>query len=108
MPRTERERIAAVAAIAALCAAALVVPGLPTLLTVPATILLLLLIPGYAMNLALFPARLLGNAEQAMFTIGLSVSASILAGLVLNILPVGLTLPGWGALLGAVAVGSLG
>ena len=95
-------------AIAALCAGALVVPGLPTLLTVPAAILLLLLLPGYALNLALFPARFLGNAEQAMFTIGLSVCAAILAGLVLNLLPVGLTLPGWGALLGAIAVGSLG
>src|SRR3954451_7422698 len=108
MPRTERERIAAVAALAALCAGALVVPGLPIFLTVPAAILLLLVLPGYAMNLALFPARLLGNAEQAMFTIGLSVCASIIAGLVLNLLPVGLTLSGWGALLGATAVGSLG
>jgi hypothetical protein len=108
MPRTERERIAAVAAIAALCAGALVVPGLPALLTVPATILLLLLLPGYALTLALFPTRLLSNAEQAMFAVGLSVSSSIVAGLVLNVLPVGLTLSGWGALLGAISVGSLG
>ncbi len=43
-----------------------------------------------------------------MFAVGLSISASIICGLVLNILPVGLTLPGWGALLGAISVGSLG
>jgi uncharacterized membrane protein len=108
MPRTERERIAAVAALAAICAAALVLPGLPVLVTVPATILLLLLLPGYALTLALFPARMLSHAEQVMFAVGLSVSSAILAGLVLNILPVGLTLSGWGALLGAIAVGSLG
>jgi hypothetical protein len=43
-----------------------------------------------------------------MFAAGLSLSSSIVAGLVLNVLPVGLTLSGWGALLGAITVGSLG
>jgi len=108
MPRTERERIAAVAAIAALAAGALVIPGLPSFLTIPAALLLLLALPGYALTLALFPARMLSFAEQAMFTVGLSVSVSIFCGLVLNLLPVGLTLPGWGALLGAITVGALG
>lgn len=108
MPRTERERLAAVAAIAALCVAALVLPGLPQLVTVPAAVLLILLLPGYAVTLALFPSRAFDRAEQLFFTLGLSFSVSILAGLLLNALPVGLTLSGWGALLGALTVGALG
>jgi hypothetical protein len=60
---------------------------------------LALLLPGYALTAALFPQPTLPGADRALYTLGLSLCASILGGFALNASPWGLVAESWAALL---------
>ena len=96
------------AALGAACALLLVVPGIPQLLSALGAAALVLALPGYAVTRALFPGRTLDAAEQAAMTVGLSISLAIVAGLILNVLPWGLTESTWGWLLGGLTLAACG
>ncbi len=64
--------------------------------------LLALILPGYAVMAALFPRRALTPGEQALFALSLSLAASALGGLVLNVFPNGLRVQGWATYLAAL------
>jgi uncharacterized membrane protein len=69
---------------------------------------LVLFLPGYAITAALFPPRSLGILERLLFSLGLSVSVTALAGLVLNLTPWGLQTSTWAmALAGIVLLASI-
>lgn len=61
---------------------------------------LVLLLPGYALTAALVPGPALGLAERVLCSIGLSLAAAALGGLLLNLAPGGLRDVAWAALLG--------
>jgi uncharacterized membrane protein len=68
---------------------------------------LVLFLPGYAITAALFLPRSLGIPERFLFSLGLSVSVTALAGLALNLTPWGLQTSTWAiALTGIVVVAS--
>jgi hypothetical protein len=77
-------------------------PALRLLLGLP----LALVLPGYALTAALFPRRALGGADRALFTLGLSLSTTILCGFVLNRTPWGLLPESWAVILSTVVLGS--
>lgn len=85
----------------------LLTPGMPVFLTLPAAVLLVLALPGYAATRLLF-ARRLGLAEKVAMSMGLSFSLAIVGGLLLNLLPEGLSLGPWGGLLGGITVAAAG
>ncbi len=86
------------------CGALLIVPGLPAVITAIAAAALVLALPGLAMARALFPMLGLDGAERTAMTLGLSLTLAVLGGLVLDVLPWGLTAAKWGALLGGLTV----
>lgn len=65
---------------------------------------LVLFLPGYAISAALFPPRSLGVPERLLFSLGLSVSVTALAGLALNWTPWGLQTNTWAITLAAMVV----
>jgi uncharacterized membrane protein len=77
-------------------------PALRLLLGLP----LALLLPGYALTAALFPGRALDGTDRALFTLGLSLSAAILYGFVLNRTPWGLRPESWAVILSNIVLGS--
>jgi hypothetical protein len=78
-------------------------PAEPAGLAFPAAALLVVLLPGYTVCRAIFGSRL-DPAEEITISIGLSLSLAVISGFVLNLLPSGLALPQWGALLGGISV----
>jgi uncharacterized membrane protein len=94
------EVVVVVLALALGGAAARVVAALP----------LVLVLPGYALTLALFPGRALGWAERALFSLGLSLAVVALGGLALHLTPWGLRPATWAVLLVAItlAAGAVG
>jgi uncharacterized membrane protein len=101
-----RDRNADLALVGLVATLALIVAlrGLATgvlgfLLGVPAALLL----PGYAITAALVVARL-GLVERAALSISVSVSAVVLGGLLLNVLPDGLQSTSWRALLWLITI----
>jgi len=71
-----------------------------TLLAVP----LVLILPGYALIAALFPARSLGLAERVLSSLGLSLVVAIAGGLILNVTPWGLRPLSWLLFLAATSL----
>jgi hypothetical protein len=80
--------------------------ALPVGLHVALGVPLLLIWPGYALTAALLPRWRLGWAERAVFSLGLSLIAVILASVVLNWSPWGLTTATWALLGGGVTLGA--
>jgi len=83
-------------------------PFVLPLLTLP----LVFLLPGYALTSALFPKSALGFPETLTFSLGLSLAADIIGGLVINLTPQGLSAVPWtvflcGVTLGGCAVAAL-
>lgn len=65
---------------------------------------LVLFLPGYAITAALFLPRSLGIPERLLFSLGLSVSVTALAGLALNLTPWGLQTGTWAIALAGIVV----
>jgi hypothetical protein len=76
-------------------------PVVPALLG----LLLVLVLPGYALTAALLPQRALGWAERVTLTVALSLVSTMLGSLALNALSGGLRPFAWAGLLAAVTVG---
>lgn len=70
----------------------------------PAMLVLVLLLPGYALTAAIFRAADARPAERVLLAVGLSIAATILCGLVLDLFGVRLNAPAWAASLGAVTI----
>jgi len=66
--------------------------------------LLALVLPGYAITVAVFPQHMRGGAERVTFSLGLSLVVAFLGGLVLNWTPQGLQATSWAVLLGSVTL----
>ena len=77
-------------------------PALQLLLGMP----LVLVLPGYALTAALFPRHGLGGTDRLLFTLGLSLSAVILCGFVLNRTPWGLRPESWAVILSDISLGA--
>src|SRR5438045_7348664 len=71
----------------AIAATATILLGLSPVLRLALGILLVLVLPGYALVAALFPGRSLATPERLLFIIGLSLTATALGGLVPNFIP---------------------
>ena len=69
--------------------------GLHAALSLP----FVLFLPGYAFSAALLPDGRTGLAERLALSIGLSIAIAALGGLLLNVLPAGLTAGSWRLLL---------
>jgi hypothetical protein len=65
---------------------------------------LVLFLPGYAITAALFPPRSLGIPERLLFSLGLSVSVTALAGLALNLTPWGMQTSTWAIAVAGIVV----
>jgi hypothetical protein len=65
---------------------------------------LVFFLPGYAISAALLPMNSLGNVEQLLISLGLSVSATALSGLILNLTPWGLQSTTWAITLAVIVV----
>jgi hypothetical protein len=63
---------------------------------------LVFFLPGYAITAALLPPRSLGNAQRLLFSLGISVAVTALAGLVLNLTPWGLQTSTWAIMLAVI------
>ncbi len=95
----------ALAAGLALVAIAFALMGLKIpLLSGPLAAVLVLLLPGYALTAAIYPWPTLGLPERALLSLGLSLTLSALSGLLLNLLPGGLSRVGWTLLLAALTL----
>jgi uncharacterized membrane protein len=100
--------VVAVAAVAALVVT--LVPGMHAL-RAPFAALLLLVLPGYSLAEALFGRRTIDWPRRLLLTVGLSISSSVVVGLLLNLAPFGLRAWSWSVALfvvtcaaGAVAI----
>jgi uncharacterized membrane protein len=67
-----------------------------------------LVLPGLALTLALFPAGALDTAERILFSLGLSLAVTALSGLALHLTPWGLRPATWATLLGHVTLAAGG
>lgn len=67
-------------------------------------LLLVFILPGYALTSALLPQRPLGVPERLVFSLGLSLSAVMLGGLLLNLIPLGLNTSSWAVYLVSLTV----
>lgn len=68
-------------------------------------LLLVLVLPGYAVSAAAFPDPRLGRVDRGLFVVGFSIGIAILSGFVLNWLSWGLQRSTWAALLAAITLG---
>jgi uncharacterized membrane protein len=83
-------------------AALLALPASP-ILALPA-VAQVLFAPGYALQLALFPGRVLGVWRRLAFSLGLSLIAAVIVGQLLNVTPWGLRAVPMAVSLGGVTV----
>lgn len=90
------------AAVATLALPALGEGPLRAILALP----LVLVVPGYALTLALMPQPRLGAGERLVHSLGLSLALAALGGFVLNWTPWGLRPQPWAALLALTTLGS--
>jgi uncharacterized membrane protein len=67
-------------------------------------LLLVFILPGYALTLALLPKGKLGMVERLLLAVGASLATAILGGLVLNQTPWGLQTSSWIVLLSATSL----
>jgi hypothetical protein len=81
------------------------VPGMRPL-RAPFAALLLLALPGYSLTAVLFPGRAIDWPRRLLLTIGLSISVSVVVGLLLNLTPFGLRAWSWSVALLAVTCGT--
>ncbi|MBV9688719.1 MAG: DUF1616 domain-containing protein [Ktedonobacteraceae bacterium] len=70
------------------------------------TLPLVLVLPGYALMVAMFPRGSFGLAERLVFSLGLSLTIVILGGFALNWTPFGLRASSWSVLLGSITLGT--
>ncbi len=70
------------------------------------TLPLIFILPGYALSSALFPTQRFGTAERLILSLGLSLTAVILGGLLLNLTSFGLKTDSWALYLGGITVGA--
>lgn len=75
---------------------------------IPLALLLVLVLPGYALQAAMLPGRGTSSVTHAVLTVGLSLTVSVLGGFVLNLTSVGLRAGSWSVFLGAVTLGASG
>ncbi|HEY0601273.1 MAG TPA: DUF1616 domain-containing protein [Herpetosiphonaceae bacterium] len=68
-------------------------------------LLLVLVLPGYALTAALFPDPTLPRTDRLLYTVGLSLVVTILGGFVLNWTPWGLRAQSWAVLLSYITLG---
>lgn len=68
-------------------------------------LLLVLVLPGYALTAALFPDPTLPRTDRLLYTVGLSLVVTILGGFVLNWTPWGLRPETWAVLLSYLTLG---
>ena len=69
------------------------------------TLPLVFILPGYALTCALLPTVKFG-AERFVLSLGLSLAAVIVGGLLLNLTPFGLQTDSWAILLGGITLGA--
>jgi hypothetical protein len=100
----ERRVLEATALVAGLAAAALVAGLDPLALRLAAGLLLVLVLPGYALSQALLRAPALGAAERTVLTLALSLGVTILSALLLNLSPWSLSHRNWPPLLAGVTI----
>ncbi len=81
----------------------LVMPGVMPL-RILCAILLVLVLPGYALAAALFPGRFLDIPQRVLFSLGLSLSLAVLIGLILYLLNQPLQLNTWSLALALVTL----
>ncbi|MEA2623947.1 MAG: hypothetical protein QOH61_2857 [Chloroflexota bacterium] len=98
----DRRALLAAAVLGPVCGIVLGSAAAPGILTVPAGIALLLVLPGFGLQLALFPGPRLDRTERVVMSLGLSLCLAIVGGFLLNWSTSGLTAPSWGLLLGGV------
>ncbi|MCG8350584.1 MAG: DUF1616 domain-containing protein [Chloroflexales bacterium] len=67
-------------------------------------LLMVLVLPGYAITAALFPGRMIGAAERLLFSVGLSMVVAILGGLILNWMPAPIHASAWSILLAGTTI----
>ncbi len=70
------------------------------------TLLLVLVLPGYALTEALFAKRSMDLPEKLAFYLGLSLAVGVISGLILNLTPWGLQTGSWVILLDGLTVGA--
>lgn len=85
----------AVMVIAGLSAVLAMVMPADSILRLICALPLVFFLPGYAIMAALLPLRSFGNAERLLLSLGLSVAAAALSGLILNLTPWGLQTTTW-------------
>src|SRR5438477_895611 len=90
----------------AIAASLSIVLGLSPILRLVLSVLLVLVLPGFALTAALFPHRSLAAPERVLFTFGLSLTVSVLGGLVLNFTPWGIEPKSWAVFLACITVAS--
>jgi hypothetical protein len=78
----------------------------PTTLRTIAGLPLVLVLPGYALSLLLLPS-VPDRAWRAAWSVGLSLAVAVLAGLLLDLIPAGLTTVTWTAVLAGVTLAAL-
>ena len=81
----------AAAALAVVAALLALVAGIPTPVRILVAIPVVFAAPGYTVTEALLPGRNRGPVERVLLAVTLSISVSVLGGLLLNLLPAGLT-----------------
>lgn len=79
-------------------------PSAPRLLAALAGVVLAMGAPGLAMAWALFPRPGLGRAERLALVLGLQLSVLVASGFLLHVLPAGLSVAAWGAILANVTL----
>jgi hypothetical protein len=70
-------------------------------------LLLVLVLPGHALTVALFPAADLRLSERVLMALGLSLVVSVLSALLLNFTSAGLQASSWAVLLSTFTIGAL-
>lgn len=96
----------AVTLVAVLSAALILITTTIPILRLVCALPLVLVLPGYAITAACFPTRSLGLAERLLFSLGLSLVVTALAGLALNGSPWGLQAGSWTCVLLGIVVGA--
>jgi Protein of unknown function (DUF1616) len=101
MTRLRPDLLVTVTAAATAALVVALVPGLPAVRT-PFALVLLLALPGYSLTAALFDEQSLDAWRRLLLTVALSLAASVMVGLVLNLMPFGLRAASWAVALLAV------
>lgn len=75
-------------------------PEVIVIVTLPQVVIL----PGYTLIAALFPKNSLRASERFLFSLGMSLTLTIVGGFLLNLFPTGLQRTSWGAYLGLLTL----